>query len=60
MPKIIVTEPTGVTRGGQKLPPGEHEVPSGPHLDAWLRFGQAKLAEPAPAQAPEPVPAKKK
>jgi hypothetical protein len=57
MPNIIVIDPAGVTRGGQKLPPGEHEVPSGPHLDAWLRFGQAELV---PAPAPEPAPAKKK
>jgi hypothetical protein len=31
-------------------------VPSGPHVDAWLRFGQAELAKPVPA----PEPAKKK
>lgn len=53
MPKIIVTRPGGVMRSGQTLPPGEHEVPGGPHLDAWLRFGQAKLADEKEPKAPK-------
>lgn len=48
--KIIVLDSAGVTRAGVKYEARkeEHEVPRGPHLDAWLRFGQVKLVEQKP------------
>lgn len=40
--KVKVIDPAGVHLAGKILPAGSEIEIAGPHLDAWLRFGQVE------------------